>query len=90
MSTKHTESPWRVSVTGQQQALIISEATGANVAVVYDKKDAGLIALAPQLKSVLGRLLCCPDLCLDELEQETREAIAEAETLYAQATEGEE
>ena len=48
MSTKHTPGPWyRASNT--IQGLVISEVTGANIAVTYDPNDADLIAAAPEL-----------------------------------------
>lgn len=47
--SKHTPGPWYETGTGNHQGLVISESTGANVAVVYDKRDARLIAAAPDL-----------------------------------------
>lgn len=47
--TKHTPEPWYESGTGNYQRLIISEATGAVVALAYDKRDAPLLAAAPKL-----------------------------------------
>lgn len=46
---KRTPGPWRAANTTSHQGLIISERTGANVAVAYDKRDAALIAEAPNL-----------------------------------------
>ena len=46
---KHTKGPWYESNTGNHQGLIISENTGENIAVSYDKKNARLIAAAPDL-----------------------------------------
>ena len=40
---------WYTAKTGGDQGLIIEEETGRNVAVVYDKKDAPLLAAAPDL-----------------------------------------
>ncbi len=54
METKHTPGPWYE--TGNHQGLIISEATSANVAVAYDKKDAALIAAAPDLLEALTEI----------------------------------
>ena len=48
MDTKHTPGPWHTANTGNHQGVVIAE-NGANVAVVYDKKDAHLIAAAPSL-----------------------------------------
>jgi hypothetical protein len=40
---------WYHNNQGNGQGLIIDEATGRNVAVAYDGKDAQLLAAAPQL-----------------------------------------
>jgi len=45
----HTPGPWHESKTGDHQGLIISEATGDNIAVSYDKRDTNPIAAAPDL-----------------------------------------
>jgi len=39
---------YKANVSGEQ-GLIIEEETGKNIAVCYDKKDANLIASAPEL-----------------------------------------
>lgn len=52
METQHTPGPWYEAGTGDHQGLIISEAN-ASVAVTYDKKDARLIAAAPDLLDAL-------------------------------------
>ena len=53
VQTQPTPGPWYATGTGNHQGLIISEATGANVAVAYDKKDAPLLAAAPDLLEAL-------------------------------------
>lgn len=40
---------WYTAKTGGDQGLIVEEGTGRNVAVAYDKKDAPLLAAAPDL-----------------------------------------
>ena len=40
---------WYESSTGNHQGLVIEEGTGKTIAVAYDKKDAPLIAAAPDL-----------------------------------------
>lgn len=45
----HTPRPWREVNTGNHQGLIVSEETGENIAVAYDKANARLIAAAPEL-----------------------------------------
>ena len=44
---------WYHKNQGNGQGLIIDEATGRNVAVAYDGKDAQLLAAAPQLLDAL-------------------------------------
>ena len=44
---------WYKSSTGNHQGLICSEDGGENIAVSYDKKDADLIAAAPELLAEL-------------------------------------
>lgn len=44
-----TMGHYYVGKTGNHQRLIIEEATGRNVAVVYDEKDAPALAAAPEL-----------------------------------------
>lgn len=56
MESNHTPSPWYVAKTSNDQGLVISEVTGANIAVTYDKKDAPLIAAAPELLKALTEL----------------------------------
>ena len=48
-TVEHTKDAWYVSKTGDHQGLVVSEATGENIAVVYDKANAKLIAAAPEL-----------------------------------------
>lgn len=57
METKHTPGPWYFKPTSGGQGLIISEATGANVAVAYDVKDGPTLAAAPDLLAALEALL---------------------------------
>lgn len=54
METNCTPGPWYEAGTGNHQGLVISEATSANVAVAYDKKDGRLIAAAPDLYDALA------------------------------------
>lgn len=61
--TQHTPGPWYEAGTGNHQGLVISEATSANVAVAYDKKDACLIAAAPALFAALQALLEVVPMC---------------------------
>ena len=56
MSNTYTPGPWNAS-RNQYQGLVISEATGANVAVTYDVKDAYLVAAAPEILEILERIL---------------------------------
>lgn len=51
-----TPGPWHESRTGNHQGLIVAD-SGENVAVAYDKKDAPLIASAPDLLAALDAAL---------------------------------
>ncbi len=54
MKAKHTPGPWYdKNSAGNHQGMVISEATGATVAVVYDKRDTRLLAAAPDLLAAL-------------------------------------
>lgn len=44
-----TTTSWYAAKSGNHQGLIIDENTGKNIAVVYEKTDAPLIANAPDL-----------------------------------------
>jgi len=57
MNTKHTPGPWYEAKTGNTQGLVVDEQTGANVAVVYDKANARLIAAAPELLETLKTIV---------------------------------
>ena len=57
MGTKHTPGKWYEAKTGNDQGLVISEQTGANIAVAYDKADAQLIAASPDLLEALENCL---------------------------------
>ena len=49
MKTEHTPGPWCVMSTGNHQGLVVAENSPENIAVVYDKKDADIVAAAPDL-----------------------------------------
>lgn len=60
MNTNHTPGPWHASkspINNHGQGLVTSEATGDNIAVCYDIKDALIIAAAPDLLSTLSALV---------------------------------
>lgn len=44
---------WYEADTGTHQGLVVSEVTGDNIAVTYDKKHARLVAAAPELLDAL-------------------------------------
>ena len=54
---KHTPGPWYKASSGPSQGLVISETTGATVAVTYDKRDTDLVAAAPELLSLCREAL---------------------------------
>ena len=52
----HTPGPWYEASTGNDQGLVVDENSGDNVAVVYDKANARLIAAAPKTLEALDKL----------------------------------
>ena len=66
---------WYASNGSADQAIIIDEKTGANIAVVYDKVNAPLIAAAPDM---LEALIMCRDLLEDIFKNNNRMAIVKA------------
>jgi len=73
MNTKHTAGPWNAK-TNNFQGLVISEKTGATVAVAYDANDAQLIAAAPELLEALQRVAVCAETAAHLLRDDTEEA----------------
>lgn len=53
MSTENALGPWYAKPTSGDQALIIDERTGANIAVVYNKRHAPAIAAQPDVLEAL-------------------------------------
>lgn len=86
MSAQHTPGPWYSSRQSPDaiQGLVISEASGVNVAVTYNPKDARLIAAAPELLAALERardhLIMSGTKCTD-----APEALAQARAAIAAA-----
>ena len=64
MNNTYTPGPWNAS-KNEYQGLVISEATGANVAVTYDVKDADLVAAAPDLFEAAVEIEVASEECLD-------------------------
>lgn len=60
---------WYHKNQGNGQGLIIDEATGRNVAVAYDGKDAQLLAAAPQLLDALQQCLAFNRVLIPIIEQ---------------------
>ena len=59
MNATHTPKPWRIDPAGQEtlQNVIMSEATGGTIAVVYGSDaDAALLVTAPDLLEALEGL----------------------------------
>ena len=80
--SKFTPGPWYESKSSNHQGLVISERTGDTIAVTYDKRDAALIAAAPEMYSALHALIYSPDTCADPLQRiidQARAIIAKVE-----------
>lgn len=76
----HNRGPWHAAKSANRQGLVVSESTGANIAVTYDKRDAAIVAAAPDLLDALQMLLKMTedgDVTTVELN-EARAAIAKA------------
>lgn len=88
MKTNHTLGPWYHKGAGSYQHIVISESTGDTIAVVYhdNRANARLIATAPELLEALQKLIQCPDLNLDSLEDETIQALKDARAVIEKAT----
>ena len=69
---------------GDHQGLVISEETGANIAVAYDKKDTDMLAAAPDLLTAIDGLLDA----ISDLSDEAREEFNEDAVLAAIAAAG--
>jgi hypothetical protein len=57
MTTTHTPGPWYATATSSDQGLIISESSGANIAITYDPKDRHVIAAATDMLEALEALM---------------------------------
>jgi len=56
--TKHTPGPWyEASMGNDHQGLVVDEQTGENIAVIYDKANARLIAKAPKMLETLNEVI---------------------------------
>lgn len=53
LAAQEANSWYEANMGNDHQGLVISESDGANIAVVYDKKNAPLIAAAPELLAAL-------------------------------------
>lgn len=89
METPYTPGDWYAK-DGQ----IVAQDTGKTLALIpyYDASNeeetanANLMAAAPSLLKAIEQLLNCPDLSFDELENETRQVIRDAQYAIQKAT----
>ena len=62
---QHTPGPWYARTSNHQiippKGLIVSEETGENIAVAYDKKNAPILAAAPDLLEALEHVTQSPE-----------------------------
>ena len=68
------------SAHNNNHGVVADQDTGRTVAVVFEKSDSTLLASSPTLLEALERLLDCPELNLESLEDETIKAIRFART----------
>ena len=69
---------WFVASTGNQQGIVIDETDGRNVAVIYDKADAPIVAAAPELLAACVMFLQPGNGCYIKAAAMARAAIAKA------------
>lgn len=60
---KQISERWHAVNTAAGQGLVISETTGKNIAVTYNKENAPLVAAAPELYRALNNLVAWLDGC---------------------------
>lgn len=77
----HTPGPWHLVKRGPGFYVMAGAYSVAQLTT--RKEDAMLMAAAPKLLAAVQSLLGCCELNLDEMEDDTREAIGEAETAVA-------
>lgn len=65
-ATATTPRSWYSGNTSGDQALVICEATGKNIAVCYSKEDAPLVSAAPDLLKALKDLLAVVSVRIDD------------------------
>lgn len=78
---------WYVEKTGPYQNIIIDEETGDNIAVVYDAKNANILAAAPDLLKALKACRAymlgdATELDLVETDRLAEQAIQKMEGVY--------
>lgn len=90
MKTTTKQQEWCEASTGNHQGLIVEEGTGRNIAIAYDKKDAALIAAAPELLSALENLLDEMESRFDyeDADEGEQEAMDNARNIITKATGG--
>lgn len=77
---QHTPGPWYVASRKEsRQGLIISETTGANIAVTYDSRDAELVAAAPDLLHALRRIAALPVTRAHDMQDFAQDALRSVE-----------
>ena len=83
----YTPGPWYEASTGNHQGLVSSENDGINIAAVYEKKNARLIAAAPELLEALKGLVEFEEAgCPDTIANEWGDVIEFAKAAIAKAT----
>lgn len=75
----HSAAPWYTAKTGNHQGLVVSETTGASIAVTYEEKDAQIIAAAPELLEALRHIYANAAESVEWIRRVASAAISKAE-----------
>lgn len=87
MTTQHTPGPWSIRTGGGQPIEVIPPINiRGTICELDNEANARLIAAAPELLEALTALLTCTELNMDDMEQETRELIGQAQAVILKAT----
>lgn len=79
----HSPGPWYTTTRrSARQGLVISELTGANIAVTYDPKDAVIVAASPEMLATLHTIHANAAESADWIRRHAWDAISKAEEVF--------